>query len=90
MQSNHKEKHSQDKALTTFHGKEDGKMYDQQCILWDPVAFDPFEAMGAMLNGPLSLFQDVCAAGTRVDWKETSDHHIFKADLPGRTLRTPL
>ncbi|KAG0580290.1 hypothetical protein KC19_4G163000 [Ceratodon purpureus] len=68
------------KALTTHKHKG-----EDQVSLWDPLACDPFDAFGALWQGPMSLFSGFCTPGTRVDWKETADNHVFKADLPGLT-----
>ncbi|BFI40137.1 HSP20 family protein [Marchantia polymorpha subsp. ruderalis] len=48
--------------------------------------FDPFENLSASLVDRAfpSLDKDVSAvANTRVDWVETPEAHLFKADLPG-------
>jgi hypothetical protein len=78
----HKEDGDQGKALTSSH-KGGG-----QVTLWDPLACDPFDAFGALWQGPMSLFSGFCTPGTPVDWKETADNHVFKADLPGTTHLT--
>lgn len=64
-------------------------LFDGSCSLFDKPfdLWDPLEHMNSLWqDGPMrSLFQDVRAiAGTKVDWKETSDAHVFKADLPGK------
>ena len=54
--------------------------------LHDSLSLDPFDVFGALLQRPISLFSSFCTSGSPVDWKETSNNHIFKADLPGNTL----
>ncbi|KAJ7284287.1 hypothetical protein O6H91_Y340100 [Diphasiastrum complanatum] len=66
-------------ALSTFFGR------DQSVV--DPFdkLFEPFERLAVWDNPPSRRFaQDVSAiASTRVDWVETPEAHVFKADLPG-------
>ncbi|MDD9834074.1 hypothetical protein BZG16_28600 [Escherichia coli] len=45
--------------------------------------WDPFEGFGALANIPSSARETTAIANTRIDWKETPEAHIFKADLPG-------
>ncbi|KAM0953395.1 putative small heat shock protein HSP20 [Dioscorea sansibarensis] len=52
--------------------------------LWDP--FDSFQSLfNNALSVPRSNFASDTAAiaNTRIDWKETPEAHVFKADLPG-------
>ncbi|KAA0051538.1 17.6 kDa class I heat shock protein 3-like [Cucumis melo var. makuwa] len=44
--------------------------------VWDP--FEGFPFSNSLANVPSSAFSN-----TRIDWKETPEAHIFKADLPG-------
>ncbi|KAK4376060.1 hypothetical protein RND71_006737 [Anisodus tanguticus] len=51
--------------------------------MFDPLSmdvFDPFRELGfpGSNSGETSAF-----ASTRIDWKETPEAHVFKADLPG-------
>ena len=50
-------------------------------------AWDPFEAFSVLENTPSRQFaRDAHAvANTQVDWRETPEGHVFKADLPGLT-----
>ncbi|XP_057981759.1 18.1 kDa class I heat shock protein-like [Malania oleifera] len=50
---------------------------------WDP--FQDFPFVGGALSGPRSEFakETVAIVNTRIDWKETPEAQVFKADLPG-------
>lgn len=52
--------------------------------IWDPFQDFPFNSSTA-LTTPRSQLADETAqlANTRIDWKETPEAHIFKADIPG-------
>ncbi|KAL5730164.1 hypothetical protein ACHQM5_003022 [Ranunculus cassubicifolius] len=52
--------------------------------VWDPFQNFPFGG-GSSLSFPRSDFSNETTqfANTRVDWRETPEAHIFKADLPG-------
>ncbi|WP_252726020.1 Hsp26/alpha crystallin family protein, partial [Acinetobacter indicus] len=55
--------------------------------VFDPFSldlFDPFQGF-PFLGGALSQRSDETSAfaNTRIDWKETPEAHLFKADLPG-------
>ncbi|KAJ7542223.1 hypothetical protein O6H91_10G098600 [Diphasiastrum complanatum] len=67
-------------ALTPF-------FFGRDQSIFDPLDrfLEPFDRFPLLDNAPSRQFaQDVSAiACTRVDWLETPEAHIFKADLPG-------
>ncbi|CAI9273649.1 unnamed protein product [Lactuca saligna] len=55
--------------------------------IFDPFSldiWDPFQGLSSALsNLPESSRETAAIANARIDWKETPEAHIFKADLPG-------
>ena len=50
--------------------------------IWDPLEGFPFS--NVLANVPSNTHRETSAfVNTRIDWKETPQAHIFKADLPG-------
>nr|ABQ59737.1 class I low-molecular-weight heat-shock protein [Ageratina adenophora] len=55
--------------------------------VFDPFSseiWDPFQGFSsAISNLPESSRETAAIANARIDWKETPEAHVFKADLPG-------
>ncbi|XP_068636123.1 18.1 kDa class I heat shock protein-like [Aristolochia californica] len=49
--------------------------------VWDPLQGFPFNTLAT--SGSSLSNETFQLANTRIDWKETPEAHIFKADLPG-------
>ncbi|KAL3838481.1 hypothetical protein ACJIZ3_023072 [Penstemon smallii] len=48
---------------------------------WDPFEGFPFSGQLANASGPAREVSSF--AGARIDWKETPEAHVFRADVPG-------
>ncbi|CAO2834462.1 unnamed protein product [Amaranthus hypochondriacus] len=59
--------------IPSFFGNQRNSVFDPFSLdLWDPI-----KSLSSV-NSDTATF-----ANTRIDWKETPEAHIFKADLPG-------
>ncbi|EEF41875.1 18.1 kDa class I heat shock protein [Ricinus communis] len=71
-------------SLTPFFSSRRNNIFDPFSLdMWDPFKDFPFPSFPSSSSS--SLFPDGNSAyvNTRIDWKETPQSHIFKADLPG-------
>ncbi|XP_004505963.2 18.5 kDa class I heat shock protein-like [Cicer arietinum] len=64
--------------IPSFFGGRRSNVYDPFSLdLWDPFKDFPFS------SSPELSRENSAFVSTRVDWKETPEAHVFKADLPG-------
>ncbi|XP_062154261.1 18.1 kDa class I heat shock protein-like [Alnus glutinosa] len=66
----------------SFGGDRRGNVYDPYSQdVWDP--FEGFPYVSTVANAPAASREASAPANIRIDWKETPQAHIIKADLPG-------
>ncbi|KAJ4976073.1 hypothetical protein NE237_001179 [Protea cynaroides] len=51
--------------------------------VWDPFEGFPFNNNNSLISVPNLVGETSAFANARIDWKETPQSHVFKADLPG-------
>ncbi|XVF05416.1 hypothetical protein REPUB_Repub05bG0170000 [Reevesia pubescens] len=67
--------------IPSFFGNRRSNIFDPFSLdVWDPFKDFPFPS-----SSSLTTYSPEASAfvNTRIDWKETPEAHIFKADLPG-------
>ena len=68
-------------ALSLFGGRRSNVFDPFSLDIWDP--FEGFPLSSSIANVPSSARETTAIANTRIDWRETPEAHVFKADLPG-------
>ncbi|PWA83417.1 hypothetical protein CTI12_AA168890 [Artemisia annua] len=64
--------------IPSFFGNRRNTIFDPFSLdVWDPFKDFPLSSPSGLSNETSAL------VNTRVDWKETPEAHVFKADLPG-------
>ncbi|XP_037491421.1 17.3 kDa class I heat shock protein [Jatropha curcas] len=66
--------------IPSFFGNSRSSIFDPFSAfdVWDPFKDFPFPSSSSIVSRENSAF-----INTRIDWKETPEAHIFKADVPG-------
>ncbi|XP_010033055.2 18.1 kDa class I heat shock protein-like [Eucalyptus grandis] len=67
-----------------FGGRRSNVLDPFSLDLWDPFKDFPFPSSAlSASNFPQTFRENTAFVNTRIDWKETPEAHVFKADLPG-------
>ncbi|KAF8397411.1 hypothetical protein HHK36_016327 [Tetracentron sinense] len=68
--------------IPSIFGGRRSNVYDPFSLdIWDPFQEIPFST--ALSTPRPEVSEETAKFVTRIDWKETPEAHIFKADLPG-------
>ncbi|KAJ6952481.1 17.3 kDa class I heat shock protein-like [Populus alba x Populus x berolinensis] len=70
--------------IPSFFDSRRGTIFDPftRGTIFDPFTWDPFKDF-PFPSSSLVSHDNSAFVNTRIDWKETPEAHVFKADLPG-------
>ncbi|KAG4959882.1 hypothetical protein AAZX31_13G160500 [Glycine max] len=70
--------------IPNFFGGRRSNVFDPFSLdVWDPFKDFPFPNTLSSASFPEFSRENSAFVSTRVDWKETPEAHVFKADIPG-------